>query len=252
LAFRPPRRDYLPVAPTWERNPDDQDIWRRITTMPSLALNRAELDFFGTVAGKTVCVLGVGDGMAPLALAALGAKVTVVDPTRSALDMLMVRTQLVGIELQYREAEFTDLAPLGEGCCELSYAAQMAGIIADLGRFYSDIFRLLGAGGRLIVNEYHPFRRIWKLEPGAPRVAFSYFERRRPRTGDDATDITISGQAFGRYNYHWTVSDHFNLLIQAGFQVVGLEEVGDSRERWELPNLGGLPEQLIIAADKPR
>ncbi|MEO0080586.1 MAG: methyltransferase domain-containing protein [candidate division WOR-3 bacterium] len=248
----PSSRDYLPTAPTWERNPEDQDIWRRVVTMPALALNRAELDYLGPVAGKRVCVLGVGDGMAPLALAALGAKVVVVDPTRSALDMLMVRTQLVGVELEFREAELTDLSSLGEGSCELAYAAQVAGTISDLGKFYAEVFHLLQPGGRLVVNEYHPFRRIWKQEPGRPRVAFSYFERRRPRSEEYDPDPVFPGQAFGRYSYHWTVADHFNLLAAAGFRVVGMEEVGDSRQNWELPNLSGLPEQLVIAADRPR
>lgn len=245
-------RDYIPVAPAWERNPDDADLWRRVVVMPSLALNQAELELLGPIPGKRVCVLGIGDGIAPLALAALGAKVLVLDPSHSNLDVVMVRAQLVGVELDYQEVEFTELSTLGADTCEVTYAAQVAGLLEDLGKFYREVFNILAPGGRLVLNEYHPVRRIWKQEPGQPRLAFSYFERRRPQTEEDLEeDVTTPGRAFGRYNFHWTVSDHFFFLNQAGFRVVALEEVGDAREHWELPNLTGLPEQLVIAADKP-
>jgi len=229
--------------------------------MPSLALNKAEMEFLGAVAGKRVAVLGSGDGMVPLALAAMGAKVTVIDPANSELDVLLVRTQIVGVELEFREAELTNLTPLGKTWCELAYAGQITALLEDLGRFYAEVYNLLLPGGRFVINEYHPFRRIWKQTPGQPRVARSYFERFQPRAEEaDEEDITTPGKAvpsapaigrFSRYEYRWTVSDHFYFLTQAGFQVSGMEEVGDARQHWEIPNLSGLPEQLIIAADKP-
>jgi len=247
------RRDWIPVAPTWERDPEDKDIWRRVVTMPSLALNRAEQEYLGNIAGKQVCVLSVGDGMAPLALAALGAKVTVIDSTATTLDVLVVRTQVVGIELEYAQVELTDLSPIPAERFQVAYAAHAAGLMQDLTRFYSHVFRILAPGGRFIVNEYHPFRRIWKAEPGAARLAHSYFERRRERCEPENTDPepAAAGIAFSRYQFHWTVSDHFTALTDSGFHVVALEEIGDTRQAWELPNLGGLPEQLVVAADKP-
>ncbi|MEO0067833.1 MAG: methyltransferase domain-containing protein [candidate division WOR-3 bacterium] len=245
-------RDYIPVAPAWERKPDDPDIWRRVTVMPSLALNKAEMEFLGAVAGKRLAVLGSGDGIIPLALAAMGAKVTVIDPTNSGLDVLLVRTQIVGVELDFRQAELTDLSSLGVDWCEVAYAGQVAGLIDDLGRFYHEIYKMLVPGGRLVINEYHPFRRIFKEEPGQPRVGRSYFERHRLRSQeDDEMDVTSPGRVSKRYEYFWTVSDHFYFLSRAGFQVIGMEEVGDARQVWEMPNLTGMPEQVVFAAHKP-
>ncbi|MEO0074158.1 MAG: class I SAM-dependent methyltransferase [candidate division WOR-3 bacterium] len=245
-------RDWIPVAPTWERNPDDKDIWRRVAVMPSLALNRAEQEFLGTVAGKRLAVLTAADGTAPIALAAMGAQVTVIDPTHGALDVLVVHAQLVGLELQYLRADLTDLCSIQTGTFDIAYAAQASGLVADLTRYYQCVNRILVSGGRLIVNEYHPVRRIWKNEPGSPRLARSYFERRLPRTDEELPDAVSSPElTFDRYKYNWTLSDHFRSLTQAGFHVVGIEEVGDVRQRWEVPNLTGLPEQLVMAADKP-
>lgn len=244
-------RDYIPVAPVWERKPDDPDIWRRVTVLPTLALNKAEMEFLGAVPGKRLAVLGSGDGIIPLALAAMGAKVTVLDPTSSGLDVLLVRTQIVGVELDYRQIELTDLSALGGAWCEIAYAGQVAGSLKDLGRFYNEVYKMLVPGGRLVVNEYHPFRRIFKQEPGQPRVGRSYFERHRLRTQDDEKeDVTSIGRVSERYEYYWTLADHFYFLTRVGFKVIGIEEVGDARQHWEMPNLTGMPEQVVFAADK--
>jgi len=245
------RPDWLSVAPVWQRDPEDKDIWRRVVVMPSLALNQAESELLGAVVGRKACVLGVGDGTAALALAAAGARVAAVDPTYCYLDILMVRTQLVGVQLDLIQTELVDLAALHDNSCNIAYAAQAAARISDLGRFYRSVYRVLGPGGRFVINEYHPFRRIWKQEPGHPRVQYSYFERRRERYDDGQCDPVSGAVALAGPEYGWTVSDHFHYLTAAGFQVVALEEVGDVKESWEVPNLKGLPEQLILAADRP-
>ena len=59
-----PGRDWTPVAPTWEHDQDDKDIWRRAARMPSLTLNRIELELLGSIGGSATCICGVGDGMA--------------------------------------------------------------------------------------------------------------------------------------------------------------------------------------------
>jgi ubiquinone/menaquinone biosynthesis C-methylase UbiE len=244
------RRDWTPVAPGWERNPEDTDLWRRVATMPSLALNAVELDLLMPVAGKNIAVLGVGQGLAALALAALGGRVTAVDPSTSYLDMLMVRAQLVGVEVAYRECELDKLAVLADRSCGLVYAAGAAPQVKDLELFYREVRRALVPGGRLVVNEYHPVRRIWKQEPGAPRAKFSYFDRVRPIDDEWQGDATVANTGFCQNDYQWTVADHFNALCAAGLRVVALEEVGEVRQQWEVPNLKGLPEQLVIAAER--
>jgi SAM-dependent methyltransferase len=244
------KRDWIPVAPCWERNPDDGEIWRRVPVLPSLGLNRAELDLLAPVAGRATLVVGVGDGTAALALAAMGARVIACDSSQSMLDMLMIRARLTGVEVSFQPAELPDLAEVSDGAAQLAYAAQAAGSISDLARFYDALFRLVTPGGRLVVNEYHPFRRIWKPESGHPRVRQSYFQRSRERDETEPPDPTRPGAELCRTEYCWTVSDHFHFLTKAGFRVAAIEEVGEVRQNWEVPNLKGLPEQLVIAADR--
>jgi SAM-dependent methyltransferase len=248
---RPARHNWVPVAQTWVRDPEDKEPWRRIATMPALALNLVEQELLGSAVGRAVCALGVSDGMAALALAALGARVTVLDPSQSLLDMLMIRARIIGVDLDFVQTELLDLAAIRDQSFQLAYAAQATRQLEDIDRFYAEVYRILSPGGRLIVNEYHPARRIWKQEPGHPRAQCSYFDRRRPREEEELIpDPNAPGLTLGRFDFCWTVSDHFSALAAAGFRVSVLEEVGDVRQKWEIPNLKGLPEQLVLAADR--
>ena len=249
---RPPgRREWVPVAPTWSRDPDDKEPWRRIAAMPALALNLVEQELIGTAAGRTTCALGVSDGMAALALGAMGARVTVLDPSQSMLDMLMIRAHIIGVELDFVQTELHDLSAIHDESYQLAYAAQATRQLEDISRFYSEVHRILSPGGRFIINEYHPVRRIWKQEPGNPRAQCSYFDRRRVREEEELIpDPNAPGVSLGRFDFSWTVADHFGALTAAGFRVTALEEVGDVRQKWEIPNLKGLPEQLVLAADR--
>jgi len=245
------RRDWVPVAQTWGRDPDDKEPWRRVATMPALALNIIEQELIGTAAGRTVCALGVSDGMAPLALAAMGARITVADPSQSLLDMLMIRARIIGVELDFVQTDLYDMAAINSESFELAYAAQATRQLEDINRFYAEVHRVLTPGGRLIINEYHPVRRIWKQEPGHPRAECSYFDRRRVREEDELIpDPNAPGVSLGKFDFSWTIADHFGALAAAGFRVMALEEIGDVRQKWEVPNLKGLPEQLVLAADR--
>jgi len=247
----PARRDWTPVAPTWERDPDAKEPWRRVAGMPVLALNLAEQELIGPAGGRTTCALGVGDGMAALALAAMGARVTVADPSSSLLDMMMVRARIIGVELDFVQTDLCDLSALRDASFQLAYAAQTTRQLEDINRFYAEVHRILSPGGRFIINEYHPVRRIWKQQPGHPQVQCSYFDRRRTREVEELLpDPDAPGASLGRTEFSWTVADHFNALAAAGFRVTALEEVGDVRQKWEIPNLKGLPEQLVLAADR--
>jgi len=247
----PAHRDWVPVAPTWERDPDEREPWRRVASMPSLALNVVEQELIGAAAGRATCILGVGDGMAALALAAMGARVTAVDPSTSLLDMIMIRARIVGVELDFRQADLCDLAAIAGESFQLAYAAQATRQLDNVNRFYAAVHRILCPGGRFIVNEYHPVRRIWKQEPGHPRALYSYFDRRRQREEADLhADPSTPGAGLSTCDFSWTVADHFSALAAAGFRVTALEEIGDVRQKWEIPNLKGLPEQLVLAADR--
>jgi len=163
----------------------------------------------------------------------------------------MIRARIIGVELNFVQADLCNLSAMRDESFQLAYAAQATRQLEDINRFYVEVHRILSPGGRFIINEYHPVRRIWKQEPGHPRAQCSYFDRRRPREEDDLMpDPNSPGAGLGKFEFSWTVADHFGALAAAGFRVTAIEEVGDVRQKWEIPNLKGLPEQLVLAADR--
>ena len=105
--------------------------------------------------------------------------------------------------------------------------------------------------GLFLINEYHPFRRIWKDSNGSLDLGHSYldngpheYECRRGHPTPEAPDDMV------QYEYHWTVSEYLNAVIERGIDLIRFEEIGDEAEECEGAPLGGLPQKLLIAGRK--
>ena len=53
-----------------------------------------------------------------------------------------------------------------------------------------------------------------------------------------------------QYEFHWTVSQYLNAVIEQGIKLIKFEEIGDKAEGWEYAPLEGLPQMLLIAGRK--
>jgi hypothetical protein len=93
-------------------------------------------------------------------------------------------------------------------------------------------------GGTFIVNEYHPIRRMWTSSDGS-KPAHRYFDR-----GPYPYEST--------FEYHWTVSDHIQAVVDAGCRIVHVEEHGEGMrdEYWTAADLDSLPACLLIVGTK--
>ena len=134
--------------------------------------------------------------------------------------------------------------------------------VSDLERYYGEAIRMLKPGGLFMVNEYHPFRRIWKHSTGPLKQEYHYFDH-GPYTYDRSEDLTEdSGQSvppgppgpLPSYEFHWTVSDMTRALLEGGCELLAMEEYGEGRQDWE----GGAPLEkmpanlLLMGRKKPR
>ena len=127
----------------------------------------------------------------------------------------------------------------------------MAVWVSDLSKYYSEACRILRPGGLFMVNEYHPFRRIWSDSPGPLEMGFPYFER-GPHEFDRAEDVPgAQAGSLPSYEFHWTVSDFATAMLDAGCELLAVHEIGDGRQAWELASLEGrLPEWLLLVGRK--
>ena len=52
------------------------------------------------------------------------------------------------------------------------------------------------------------------------------------------------------YELHWTVSDYVSAMLEAGCELLCLEESGEGRQDWECAPFEGLPETLLLVGRK--
>lgn len=116
---------------------------------------------------------------------------------------------------------------------------------ADLGRFYAEAVRILRPGGRLIVSEYHPFRRPWKPNRERLELEFAYFDR-----GPHEFPAEVGVPGLMQYEFHWTAGDYVQTVLGAGCRILAVEEFGAEPEDWEGAPLAGLPRVLLVAGEK--
>lgn len=230
----------------WKEKEDRRGLWMKARDTPGLVFSPSELPFLQDVKGKQVCVLGSGDNEAAFALAGLGGVVTSVDISQARLDIAADRARTLGLALSFVRADVTDLSTLADGVFDLVYTGgHMAVWISDIQKYYAEAVRILKPSGLFVVNEYHPVRRMWADSEGT-KPCHQYFNRGPyPYTSEEGLPT---------FEYHWTVADHIQAVVDAGCRIVRVSEHGEKIEDefWMKADLDGLPANLMIVGAKDR
>ena len=239
------------AAKLWAKGADSRGTWKRCSQEPHLVLCDKELEYLSDVCGKRVCVLGSGDNEVVFALAGLGSVVTSVDISQNQLDIAEERAKELGFSISFVQADVTDLSTFECGCFDIVYTGGHVAVwVTDLQTYYLEAVRILKPGGLLIVNEYHPFRRIWKESQDTLIVESSYFKR-GPFEYDLSEDILGKKPgALKSYEFHWTVGDYISAVMKTDCHLLLVHEHGEEVADWEGAPLQGLPKFLLIIARK--
>ncbi len=231
-------------AQWWKEREDKRGLWMRCHRDPTLVLSPAEMPFLTDVQGKDVCVLGSGDNEVVFALAGMGGKVTSVDISERRLEIAEERARALGLEVTFLRADVTDLSSVGDSTFDLVYTGgHMSVWVSDVRKYYAEAVRVLRPGGILVVNDYHPIRRMW-LDSDGPAPRHRYFNRGPYEYRSD------EGQP--QFEFHWTVADHIQAVLDAGCALVEVDEHGEhvEDEFWMKANLDKLPAYLLIVGRK--
>lgn len=247
------RKSWDAVSDWWQDNMYTKEGWRRAATDPSMVFNQTELSFLVDLAGAKACVLASGNNLTAIALAAMGAAVTSVDISDSQLDLARRKTAELGLSIEFLRADVVDVSPLADGRFDVVHTGGgVAGWIADLARYYSEAVRILKPGGLFIARDRHPFRAIWS-DVDRLELAFSYLEigpEGQPEYGDRSAQTLGRAEPVPSYMFHWTVSDRVMAVMNAGCQLIRLEESGTHRSSWEVSPVEGLPAELLLVGRK--
>ena len=241
------RRGWDAVSPGWQSMVDARVDWRRSAEDPHIAFDPRELEFLGEVSGREICVLGSGDNLAAFVLAGMGARVTSVDFSQVQLDIAAHRARELGLDIAFICSDVVNLESLADASFDLVYTGGHVAVwVSDLWSYYREACRILLPGGIFLVNEYHPFRRIWQAPSDRLEPANHYLDR-GPHSYDrsDAVPGSLPG-SLPSYEFHWTVADHVSAITEGGCDLVAMDEFGDQTEWWEQVPLAGLPRCLLL------
>ena len=229
----------------WKEKEDHRGLWRKAHENPSLVLGPLEMSFVNNIGGKEVCVLGSGDNEVAFALVGLGGRVTSVDFSQRRLDIAANRASQLGLQLSFLQADVTDLSALASSSFNLVYTGGHVSVwVADIEKYYSEAVRILKSRGIFLVSEYHPIRRMWTGTNGKENSCYNYLNRGPYEYRSD--------EGLPTFEYHWTVSDHVQSVVNAGCELVKVEEhdLQVEDEHWLEVNLNNFPSTLIVVGRK--
>ncbi len=243
-------------------NQDAYDAWVQRFGTPQEAGARIQKDpearlgslysYLEPLIGKTVINLLGSHGMKAIAMALLGAKVTVVDISRENAHYAGAVAQAAGTDIHYL---ISDVLSLPENELNASYDLVLMelGILhyfVDLEPLASVIAQLLRPGGRLVLQDFHPIStKLISSKGKKHKVAGNYFDK----------SLTVTDVAFSKhlptdkqdiarqvYLRKWTLGEVVTAIAQAGLVIRRLDEEPNSK----IDDIG-LPKTFTLVAEKP-
>lgn len=195
----------------------------RIVADPQRVLRRI-LPYLGAVEGKRICNIQGSHGRVAVALARLGAQVTVIDFSEENRRFALALAEAADVVLDYTVCDVMEGGGVGRNH-DFDLLVLELGILhyhQDLAGFFS-VMRLLAANGcTLILNEFHPVQRkvFWADGPG------DYFHTDLVEA--DVPNPVPGSPSLGKCSYRfWTLGEVLTAVIEAGFAPLRLEEHPD-------------------------
>jgi len=203
----------------------------KVAANPKHVLRRL-IGYLGDVRGRRVCSVQGSHGRIAVALALLGAEVTVIDFAEENRRYALALAEACGVAVDYRVCDVMEAGGLGLGGAFDALVMEL-GVVhyhQDIGGFFAVMRELAKPGARLVLNEFHPVQRklFWEAADG------DYF--RTELIEADVPDPTGDGRRLGECAYRmWTLGEIVTAAVSAGFVLERLEEHPD----WDEPRIPG-------------
>ena len=206
---------------------------------------RRHLPILGKVKNRHILMPLGSNGRKAVPLALLGAKVTIIDISRENRRYAMDLARAAGVDIEYILADYSGYE---DAVRNETYdiACMEGGILhyfGDITDMFRQTHRMLKRGGRLLLDDFHPFRKLLADIP----TGGDYFETGF-HDGPVAYEKWLEGAAPDampkcRLRY-WTMGEIVTAVASAGFHI---EEM---RERPGKDN-ARIPSDFIILAVRP-
>ncbi|HDM05712.1 MAG TPA: class I SAM-dependent methyltransferase [Candidatus Aenigmarchaeota archaeon] len=168
-------------------------------------LSKFLLKMLGNIEWKKILDVGCGSGFDSIRFAKSGAEVVGIDISKKMLKLAKKRCKKVKIKFYIRDMENTGFP---SESFDIVTAIFVVAYKKNLRKVLKEFFRVLKPGGKLLLVESHPIRKMIKYTG-------NYFE-----TGKH-WEVFRRGMRFG---YYRKVEDFINTAISVGFKLNRMEE----------------------------
>lgn len=202
-----------------------------------------EVQLLGDIDGLSVVHLQCNSGQDTLSLAQMGAEVTGVDISDTAIEFARELSKDSGIPATFvRDDVYDWLAAMPDEKVLFDVVFSSYGALAwlsDIKLWAKGIAAVLRPGGRLVLMEFHPLAMVFDDDW---TVKYPYFARGAHLTWEDGIGdyVADSGEGLAPSGYlegvknfknpypvhefQWTISEIIGATLEAGFSLVQLEE----------------------------
>ncbi len=181
-------------------------------------LQEIELLELGDVADKTLLHLQCHFGLDTLSWARLGAKVTGVDLSSTAIEKAKQINKQTGLNGRFICSDIYDFGAISQQQFDIVFTSYGALCwLPDIEKWAETIASSLKLGGTFYIAEFHPFYDIFS--------GYSYFHCPEPDVEEEGTYTeNDSGETSTLMTWAHPLSDVVNSLIKAGIQITELNE----------------------------
>ncbi len=138
------------------------------------SLKQIELDLLGEVKGKKILHLQCHFGQDTLSLARMGAEVTGVDFSDTAIKEANLLTQKINQSARFICCDVYSLPEHLDEEFDLVYTSYgTIGWLPDLNKWAQIIHRFLKPGGKFVFVEFHPV--VWMFDDNFKEIKYNYF-----------------------------------------------------------------------------
>lgn len=168
------------------------------------------------VKGKNVLCLASGGGQQSAVFGLLGAKITVVDISEGQLSGDEKAAEHYGYKVTTIQADIRNLSALDNKSFDLVYQAPSMGYIPNVKQVYSEVARVLRAGGLYRADAQNPISQFvdessW--DGKGYRISIPYSVKQQHRIGNQEV-----------IEFRHDLDDIFNGLIEYGFTIEQVQE----------------------------
>lgn len=198
------------------------------------SLTAIELELLGAVAGKELLHLQCHFGQDSLSLARMGARVTGLDISDTALGEARKLAARCGLQATWVESNVIEPQPALDGQFDVVFSSYgTIGWLPDLKPWAANIQRYLkpatagNPGGQLVFVEFHP--AVWMFDNAFTHLEYSYFNRQTIEEEEDGTYADREAAIkLPSYSWNHDLGEVLTALLDAGLRLERFVELDHS------------------------